>query len=164
MGDFLPKSLFTPANYKYDAAVRAEAQALFDKSMLGVLAQGRPSRAVRGCLYRSMEGSLELRCALGHLFSDALLAALDRCRNGLNQAFEGIPDLLHQHGMFDGHRAELLALWPHRPLLVALQAVHDNVAWEGDSQAYRRGVLSAALEVAGQGLLSADKLRRSQPQ
>lgn len=99
-------------------------QAIFDKSVQGILAQGcqswqvgdHPNAANHGCQYRGPDG---LKCAIGHIISDEQMAKY-KIREGVGVS--GFPSALYRELNPDEEDAGKTRIF-----LISLQHAHDNV-------------------------------------
>jgi hypothetical protein len=89
-------------------------QEIFDRSVKGILDQGKLSADNGSCRYRSLEG---LRCAVGQLINED---CYDSKIEGLSASSETLKPLLRSSGIdYDD-------VW----LLIVLQRLHDTVEIE----------------------------------
>lgn len=93
-------------------------QDLFDRSVSGVIAQGRPARGTGGCKYRTDDGA---KCAVGQLIDDKHYT-FDM--EGMRIDSKSLrADLIREAlGLTEHDKKEL-------GLLAALQSAHDNAAF-----------------------------------
>lgn len=91
-------------------------QEIFDKSVGGVIAQGRKSGQMGSCKYRSHDGT---KCAVGHLITDE---AYDYSHEGLSVNHADVRGMLAASGI-DTINADFL------DMANQLQVAHD---WAGD--------------------------------
>lgn len=115
--------------------IEGTPQELFDRAVIAVDRQGKPSRGADGrCLYRGPGG---LKCAAGHLIDDDDAAM---CFDAKPAAHSGVYDLA-RHGRlaFESEGA--------RRTVSNLQVSHDFAASDAD---FRRGFRKRAIRVAAQ--------------
>lgn len=96
-------------------------QELFDRSVRGVLAQGRPSVRSDGmCLYRGLDGA---KCGVGHLITDDCYDTKIELRRADSSVV--MESLICSLGTLDRQQRHFIA---------DLQAAHDEAASAGDGE------------------------------